>query len=57
MRLGLKAWPGFSRLVNRDDPELVPLALAEAGHAGLQLVYRRAAVVVVRYQRVKPACS
>ena len=57
MWLGFRGRLGFAGLVDGDDPELVPLALAEAGHARLQLVYRRHAVLVVRDEGVEPAAE
>ena len=50
MRGGLR----LAGLVDRDDPELVPLPLAEAGNPRLKVVDGRTAVVVVRYQGVEP---
>ena len=47
----------LSCLVDRDDPELVPLALAQAGHAGLQLVDCGLAVLVVGDQGVEPSAE
>ena len=48
---------GLSRLVDCDDPELVPLALAQPRHPGLELVDGRHAVLVVRDEGVKPAAE
>ena len=48
-------WPRFSGFVDSNNPELVPLALAETGHPCLQLVDGGHAVVIVRDQSVKPA--
>ena len=47
----------LSGLVDGDDPELVPLSLAKSGHAGLQVVDRRVAVLVVGDEGVKPAAK
>ena len=55
VRFGMRARIRLSCLVDRDDPELVPLALAQAGHAGLQLVDGGLAVLVVRDQGVEPS--
>ena len=54
MGLGLRRGIRLSGLVDRDDPELVPLALAEAWHPSLKVVDGGAAVVVVGDQGVKP---
>merc|ERR1719384_2567279 len=48
---------GLSRLVDCDDPELVPLALAQPRHPGLELVDGRHAVLVVRDEGVEPAAE
>ena len=45
----------LSGLVDSDHSELVPLALTKAGHASLQLVNSRHAVLVVSDEGVKPA--
>ena len=55
--LGLVARPRLPGLVGRHDPELIPLALAQTWHPGLQLVNRGATVVVVRDEGVKPAAE
>ena len=55
--LGLIAWPRLPGLVNRHNPELVPLALAQTRHPGLQLVNCGAAVVIIRDEGVKPAAE
>ena len=57
MGLGLVAGPGLPGLVDRHDPELVPLALAQPRHPRLQLVNGRHAVVVIRDESVKPAAE
>ena len=55
--LGLVAWPGLPGLVDRHDPELIPLALAKTRHPRLKLVNGGAAVVIVGNQGVKPAAK
>ena len=55
--LGLGRGVGLARLVDRNDTELVPLALAQAGHPRLQLVDGRHAVLVVRDEGVEPAAE
>ena len=51
------AWPRLPCLVDGYDPELVPLALAQTGNPGLQLVDGARAVVVVRHQGVEPTAE
>ena len=53
MRGGLR----LAGLVDCDDPELVPLALAEAGHPRFQVVDLGTAVGVVGDERVEPAAE
>lgn len=48
-------WIGFSGLVHGDDSELVPFALAQAGHAGFKIVNGSYAVVVVSDKGIEPA--
>ena len=55
--LSLVTGPGLARLVDRDYPELVPLALAQARHSRLQLVDCCCAVLVVSDESVKPAAE
>lgn len=45
----------FSGLVDGNDSELVPFALAQAGHPGLKVVDRSHAVVVVSDEGIEPA--
>ena len=54
---GFRRGFGLSRLVDCDDPELVPLALAQPRHPGLELVDGRHAVLVVRDEGVEPAAE
>ena len=54
---GFRRGFGLSRLVDCDDPELVPLALAQPRHPGLELVDGGHAVLVVRDEGVEPAAE
>lgn len=55
MGLGFGGGVGLSGLVDGNHPELVPLALAQAGHACLQLVDGGCAVLVVCDEGIEPA--
>ena len=55
LRLRWRVW--LAGLVDRNHTELIPLALAEAGHTRLQLVYRCRTVLVVCDESVEPAAE
>ena len=55
--LGLETGERLPCLVDGHYAELVPLALAEPGHARLQLVDGGAAVVIVRHEGVEPSAE
>ena len=57
VRFGVRGGLRLAGLVGCDDPELVPLALAEAGHPRFQVVDLGAAVGVVGDERVEPAAE
>ena len=48
---------GLASLVDSDDPELVPLALAQAGHPRFQLIDGGCTVLVVCDEGVEPAAK
>ena len=57
VRFGMRGRLGLAGLVDCDDPELVPLALAEPGYPRFQVVYLRAAVLVIGDERVEPTAE
>ena len=57
VRFGVRGGLRLAGLVDRDDPELVPLALAEPGYSRFQVVDLGAAVLVVGDERVEPAAE
>ena len=57
VRLGLGRGLGLAGLVDGDNPELIPLALAQPRYSRLQLVDGGHTVLVIGDQRVKPAAK
>ena len=57
VRFGVRGGLGLAGLVDCDDPELVPLALAQTGNPGLQFVDGAGTVVVVSHQGVEPTAE
>ena len=57
VRFGFGGRLRLSGLVDGDHSELVPLALAQTRHSGLQLVDCRRAVLVIGDESIKPAAE
>ena len=55
VRFSFVAWPRLSRLVDRHNPELIPLALTQTRHPRLQLINGGHAVIIISDQSIKPA--
>jgi hypothetical protein len=55
VRFGFGGGLRLAGLVDGDDPELVPLSLAEARHTRLQLVDGGGAVLIVSDKGIKPS--
>ena len=55
VRFGFRRWFRFSRLVDSDHSELIPLALTQTRHSCLQLINGGHAVLIISDQSIKPA--